>query len=406
VPRLVQCCQCFDNPQLLLEAAWALTNISSGTSEHTRVVIDNGAIPIFIRLISVPLPDVREQAVWALGNIAGDSTRCRDLVLSYNHELNMLPSLLTAMGDFAAASDLTMLRNSTWTISNLCRGKPPPRWPLISPALPALVQLIRVQNDEEVLVDACWAISYICEPPERIGHLLATGVLPMLVGLLSHASPNVQTPALRCVGNVAIGSPMETAAVLECGALVRVGALLMSEKKEIKKEACWMLSNITAGSAAQIDGVCQSGCIPSLIHLVNTEEFNIRKEAAYALCNACIGGSVPIVSGLVSAGILPALCSLLDLADAELILAVCSALGGALSAGEASAAGGPNPCVPLVDEAGGVDKLEALQMHPSPAVYERAASLIDTYFADTSAVDDALLAPTATPEGYVFGTGQ
>lgn len=30
VPRLVQCCQCFDNPQLLLEATWALTNISSG----------------------------------------------------------------------------------------------------------------------------------------------------------------------------------------------------------------------------------------------------------------------------------------------------------------------------------------------------------------------------------------
>ena len=42
IPRLVQFLQCYDNLELVFEAAWALTNISSGTSEHTRVVIDNG----------------------------------------------------------------------------------------------------------------------------------------------------------------------------------------------------------------------------------------------------------------------------------------------------------------------------------------------------------------------------
>jgi HEAT repeat protein len=57
--------------------------IASGTSEHTKTVIDSGAIDVFVRILQSPSEEVREQAVWALGNIAGDHPNTRGVFEKY-----------------------------------------------------------------------------------------------------------------------------------------------------------------------------------------------------------------------------------------------------------------------------------------------------------------------------------
>ena len=71
---------CDDNPGLQFEAAWALTNIASTTFTH--VVVEAGPIPSLVRLLECPHAEVREQAVWCLGNIAGDCPEFRDMILN------------------------------------------------------------------------------------------------------------------------------------------------------------------------------------------------------------------------------------------------------------------------------------------------------------------------------------
>jgi len=43
--------------------------------------VDKGGIPHFIRLLKSKRAEVAEQAIWAIGNIAGDSAQFRNMIL-------------------------------------------------------------------------------------------------------------------------------------------------------------------------------------------------------------------------------------------------------------------------------------------------------------------------------------
>lgn len=262
------------------EAAWILTNIASGSSAQTQELVSMGVIPAFLQMLTRrmnvpngvfndfnPSINICAQCIWALGNIAGDGPRLRDLVLA-SDALNMLLVFLT---DWDQKWDQETFRNSVWFLSNLCRGKPAPTLDIIEPAL-SILPMVLESGDKFAIADAAWALSYISDGAnDRIAAVVTAGdCVHMLTNLLTDASPEIVVPALRTLGNLVTGDDIQTEQVLSSGLLTHLPKILDAPRQSLVKEALWTYSNITAGTQSQIQQVIDSGCLGRVSELLST----------------------------------------------------------------------------------------------------------------------------------------
>ena len=391
---------------LQFEATWALTNVAS--TDYSASVLDAGAVPPLVRLLSSPHPESREQAAWCLGNIAGDSTRLRDAVIKDG----VIPPLLMNVSNPA---NNALLGNVIWSLSNMCRGKPLPDFEATKICVPELARVLKYyqvghnleEKHKDVLVDAAWALSYLSDGNEdRIQAVLDTGCVPVLMQHLDNSfnqrePKHIVTPVVRVLGNFVSGSDSQTQAVIDGGMIERAQQLLRNPRKNVRKETCWLLSNIAAGTQSQITSLFQfPSLLQNIVQLAEKAEWEVRKEALWVLSNIATGGQPEHVEGITELGAIRAVVSMLTVPDSKVIIVALDALTAILKVGENL--NNNQAYVVLVEEANGVESLEELQEHKNDEVYQKTIGIIEQFFA-VEDEEDENLAPSHDGEAFTFG---
>ena len=179
------------------------------------------------------------------------------------------------------------------------------------------------------------------------------------------------------------------------------------------QEAVWFLSNITAGNQQQVQSVIDHGLVPLIIqHLSRVSihsifkvlfifiystfsqssynndlklfffnlqgEFQTQKEAAWAISNLTISGNKGQVSYLVEQGVIGPFCHLLSCKDTQVVQVVLDGINNILKLAGAEL----EVVTAMIEECGGLDKIESLQNHENVEIYKLAYEIIEQYFSD------------------------
>ena len=320
MPRLVGLLELPDTAggRLHFEVCWIFTNLLSGPAASTGAVLDSGVIPHLVRLLEAE-PSVATQAMWALGNAAGDGAPARDRLLA----AGLFEALARLCGGARGIPDHPPLeKQCAWLISNVFRFKPRPRVEKCQSLLPVLVQW--ALRGGAVAKDAMWALAYVSEDEDNLDACMRAGVARALLLLLLHGGGgggggdgDAALPALRVFGNFCAGSEAHTQAALDTGALRALPPLLAHANRALRKEALWALSNVCAGTPAQARLVDEAGLWPAVMECALEADQTVAREGVWACANALTCQGAAGAKHLVALGALDTLKRFISRAGAD-----------------------------------------------------------------------------------------
>lgn len=195
LPYLIELVKQDQHPQLKIQATWSITNLATGTTLQTQKLVDKGVIPLFIQLLSRTDLDLVEQAVWGLGNIAGDGIEFRDIVA-----MNNTMALYVNLFDQVKQINQKMKEQIIWAASNLCRGKPGPDLDRVSVGLNMFAEGLCTSSKTGTIIDCSWSLMAICRKAtiQRFGSL---HLCERLVELLYNEHTMIQQPIAKIVSS-------------------------------------------------------------------------------------------------------------------------------------------------------------------------------------------------------------
>jgi len=306
---------------LQLEATWALTNLTAGTSAQTASVLGAGVAEAVVMVLNsdgiASSAELCKQCLWVLRNVAGDQdVACRDHLLQICI-FDGLGELFGKMPEFGWSENecKEVLEMLTTLMSSLCQGQPAPDLKEVDCTIDYFAQVLQGTDDAQMMTDAFVGLASLLEgsPDEACLEGCCRQILSAFAEI--GVAPLVCHPAMeRAVHCLRFGGPSS----LSSAALSFVGALLVAPGPE-----CTTLA-IAAGILPVLKTV--------LCDVRMSDEFRLR--ASWALANVVAAGPSAAEHVVDEPGLLPALCEALERSPVPEVRRECAwAFAGVLCSG-------------------------------------------------------------------------
>ncbi|KII68183.1 Importin subunit alpha-3 [Thelohanellus kitauei] len=186
------------------DAAWVLTFISSGDSQHTTFFLKESVISALSSLLSVSNPLLVEQSIWTLSNIIGDGPVAREFVLRSNI-LSLLDQPLKQH-----FSSIPVMKSLTRMIFNICKRMDMDIAIEYVPKIIPILDVLIIHKDEGIIGDVLISISYLTKSSsDHVSMIIDSGIINKVYKFLD-ISPELTINTMGVLINIAVSESEHT----------------------------------------------------------------------------------------------------------------------------------------------------------------------------------------------------
>ncbi|CDW81557.1 karyopherin alpha [Stylonychia lemnae] len=384
-----------DIRMMKLETVWILTNLAHGQSDVIEPIFypKYGFIGSINHLMKQNDSAMIEQCFWFIGNSLAENEKLRNLFLNETELIDVMYGQIMKQ-----KISKTLFKTLIWLTSNISRPKNLDESVVLKCL--AIAEQGLFLDEEEILSDALWTISYLCDTQNDnvIDKAAKQQNIARICQCLAEKEIYVYVPALRCIGNMLTSNDSQiTDICLWEGVIDRLTSLLFSTNSNLIKESLWALSNITAGTQPQVDKFVDSPAFDRVLALAKSQNIDHKRESLFVLCNAITGADFVLRKRILERGadlMMSTLISGLYLQDQKILKNLMEAFDCLLDLDRFYDWKQKDISVAHMFEVNdGLNALNEVQKHPARIIYEQAYHLLESYFQeeeDQDRMDDAV----------------
>ena len=253
--------------------------------ENRQQLVNAGAIPVLVQLLSSPDVDVQYYCTTALSNIAVDAGNRKRLAQTESRLVQSLVNLMDASP--SRQQDLPSPKvqcQAALALRNLASDEKYQLEIVRAKGLPPLLRLLQ-SSYLPLILSAVACIRNISIHPMNESPIIEAGFLKPLVELLgSTDNEEIQCHAISTLRNLAASSDRNKQLVLEAGAVQKCKELVLKVPLSVQSEMTAAIAVLALSDELKKD-LLNLGVFDVLIPLTDSESIEVQGNSAAALGN-------------------------------------------------------------------------------------------------------------------------